>query len=280
MAGMPIGKFKVLDTLGQGANSSILHIRREADDKDYALKVVPISDADDQKYLDQARHEYRVASLLHHPNLIKIYSLETVRNWLFRVRKVHLLIEYAPGGSLNNHRPMRPGQLLRTAHQIASGLAHMHRRGIFHGDLKPGNILVGAQGVLKIIDYGLAWIEGEEKGRIQGTPEYIAPETLTDKIVNAQTDIYNFGATLYRLTAFRVPPPLVSGETGVISAKERKALLKPILECNPQAPQALCDLIERCMAYKAVKRPMRMSEIRDELEELVQEFGDEDHYAD
>src|SRR4051794_35842857 len=71
-----IGKFYVLETLGTGAHSTILHVRRAADAKHYALKVVPIEDKDDQKFLEQAQHEHRVAQMLDHPNLIKIYALE------------------------------------------------------------------------------------------------------------------------------------------------------------------------------------------------------------
>src|SRR5262249_7263758 len=89
-----IGKFQVLGELGSGAHSSILHIRRSADSKQYALKVVPIGGPDDLKYLEQAQYEFRVARMFDHPNLIRIYALETPRDWLFRVRKVHLLIEY------------------------------------------------------------------------------------------------------------------------------------------------------------------------------------------
>ncbi|HMF13688.1 MAG TPA: serine/threonine protein kinase, partial [Gemmataceae bacterium] len=101
MAGMTIGKFAVVSTLGTGAHSTILQVRRNADLKAYALKVVPIGGEEDMKFLDQARHEFRVAQMLDHPNLIKIYALETVRDWLFRIRKVHLLIEYVEGKTLD-----------------------------------------------------------------------------------------------------------------------------------------------------------------------------------
>src|SRR5262249_36069162 len=96
-----IGSFQILGTLGKGAHSTILHIRRSAVSKQYALKVVPLETKEDLKYLDQARHEFRVAQLLDHPNLIKIYALETPRDWLFRIHKVHLLIEYVNGQTLD-----------------------------------------------------------------------------------------------------------------------------------------------------------------------------------
>src|SRR5438034_5761606 len=100
-----IGRFTVLGTLGQGAHSSILHIRCASDGKQYALKVVPIKTKAEHKFLEQAKHEFRVAQMLDHANLIKIYALETPRDWLFRVRKVdrkstrlnssHTVISYA-----------------------------------------------------------------------------------------------------------------------------------------------------------------------------------------
>src|SRR5438128_67508 len=97
---IPIGKFQVVGTLGTGAHSTILHIRRNADARHYALKVVSIGGADDQKFVEQAQHEFRVARMLDHPNLIKVFALETVRNWLFRPRKLHLLVEYINGKTL------------------------------------------------------------------------------------------------------------------------------------------------------------------------------------
>ena len=72
-----IGKFTILDTLGSGAHSSILHIRRAEDEREYALKLVPIDDKDDLKYLEQAKHEFRVGQMLNHPNLVKVYAFET-----------------------------------------------------------------------------------------------------------------------------------------------------------------------------------------------------------
>src|SRR5437016_2908658 len=103
---MGIGKFQILGTLGSGAHSSILHIRRSEDSKQYALKVVPLEGKEDQKFLEQAQHEFRVAQMLDHANLIKVYALETPRDWLFRVRKVHLLIEYVNGKTLDTMKGM------------------------------------------------------------------------------------------------------------------------------------------------------------------------------
>src|SRR6516164_980176 len=226
-----IGRFQVLGTLGKGAHSTILHIRRTADSKQYALKVVPIHTADELKFLDQAEHEFQVAQKLDHPNLIKIYALESVRNWMFRVRKLHLLIEYVNGKTLDVMPPAPISRLIQIFVRVAAGLAHMHRRGVCHADLKPNNIMVSRAGEIKIIDYGLAWIKGEPKERVQGTPEYMAPEQSKHKTVNDRTDIYNLGATMYRLTSGQLPPSTVCVPNSPgMNAKLFRNLLKPVRE--------------------------------------------------
>src|SRR6516165_3930927 len=132
---MKIGKFLVLGNLGMGANSSILHIRRAADSKQYALKVIPITGPDDFKFLVQGQHEFDISQKLDHRNLIKIYALESHRDWLFRVRKVLLLIEYVNGQTLDTIKQLPVPKLVQIFAQVSAGMAHMHSRGVFHADL-------------------------------------------------------------------------------------------------------------------------------------------------
>ncbi len=273
MSAPSIGKYQVLGELGAGAHSSILHIRRTADSKHYALKVVPIDSPDDHKFLLQAEHEFKVAQMLDHPNLIKVYALEKSRNWLFKVRKVELLIEYVNGKTLDTCPRIGLPQQVQVFQCVAAGLAHMHRRQVYHADLKPNNILLSRSGQVKVIDYGLAWIKGEGKDRVQGTPEYMAPEQARKKIVNERTDIYNLGATMYRMVTLHLPPSVIGDSTSVgMSAKVWKNLLKPVNDYNRQAPSALCDLIHRCLAFNSEQRPERMSDVQKVLEQLVEEM--------
>src|SRR5262249_26080836 len=144
--------------------------------KQYALKVVPIGGAEEKKFLEQAQHEYRVGQMLDHPHLIRIHALETPRDWLFPICKGHLLIEYVNSKTLDTMPRIPIPYLVQIFARVAAGLVHMHRRGICHADVKPNNILLSRTGEVKLIDYGLAWIKGEPKGRVQGTPEYMAPE--------------------------------------------------------------------------------------------------------
>jgi serine/threonine protein kinase len=274
MSDISIGKFQVLGQLGEGAHSKILHIRRNADSKHYALKVVPIDGPEDQKFLEQAQHEHRVAQMLDHPALIKVYALEPVKDWLFRVRKLHLLIEYVNGKALDACPRISLPRLVQVFEKVASAMVHMHRRRVVHADLKPNNILLSRTGDVKVIDFGLAWVKGEDKGRLQGTPEYMAPEQARKKLANEQTDIYNLGATMYRMVTWRLPPSVISEEDDGLPLDHHTfgRLYKPVEEFEPRAPRKLCELIKRCMSFYPQHRPERVSEIQNVLSHLVDEL--------
>ncbi|CAN5213299.1 hypothetical protein BH11PLA2_BH11PLA2_02340 [soil metagenome] len=276
MSADKIGKFHVLETLGAGAHSSILKIRRECDGREYALKLVPIDEPEDKKFLEQAEHEFKVAERLHHPNVLKVFLYETEKDWLLRVKKAKLLLEYVPGKTLDQLPIVNTAKLLRVFSQASLGLAHMHERGVIHADIKPNNIMVGRGGIVKVIDFGLAWIKGVPKDRLQGTPEYMAPETGTHKLINERTDIYNFGATMYRLTTLRLPPMAIAMGGLDVEEKQFKKDLVPAHQINKAIPFELSKLIHHCLKFNALKRPETMSEVQTSLELLSEQFPCED----
>jgi serine/threonine-protein kinase len=101
----------------------------------------------------------------------------------------------------------------------------------------------------------------------------MAPEQAKDRVVNELTDVYNFGATMYRLVTGHLPPSTVPAAGGIpMDAKLWQSLLKPVREYNPQAPEALCDLIHRCLSYDARNRPERVSEVQNVLDRLADEL--------
>jgi eukaryotic-like serine/threonine-protein kinase len=268
-----IGKFTILDTLGSGAHSSILHIRRAEDEREYALKLVNIEDKDDLKYLEQAKHEFRVGQMLNHPNLVKVYAFETDSGWFSGPKKARLLIEFVPGKTMDKLPLLKMALLIRVCERIADALMHMHKQGIFHADLKPNNLIYDRGTRVKVIDYGLSWVKGEAKDRVQGTPEYMAPETAEHKLVNERTDIYNFGATMYRLTTLQLPPQWAAvGEVSLpMTAKVFKEQLKPVRDINPLVPEGLAEVIHECLQPNANKRPERLSVIQGMLDQLADE---------
>jgi serine/threonine protein kinase len=265
---MNIGNVTVLDELGKGAGSQVYRVRREADSCEYALKVVHCLNRGSQKYLEQAQNEFRIGRFLEHPNLVKIYCLETESGWFTGPKSVKLLIQFAPGRTMDRLSLLPVPKLLRVFEQIASAVSHMHSQGIVHADLKPNNLILGPDNDVKVIDFGIAQFRGEQRDHVQATREFMAPETGAQKLVNVRTDIYSFGATMYRLATLRAPPPalmaVVKGE------QEFERRYRPANAINPRIPIELSDLIGSCLSYHPDHRPVSMNAVWEELKELIQ----------
>ncbi len=150
--------------------------------------------------------------------------------------------------------------------QVASALTHMHRRGVYHGDLKPANIMLAKNGQVKLIDFGTAWVRGQAKNRIQGTPSFIAPEQATEKVVDEKTDIYNLGATMYRMFTGRF------AQQGILKPGEDRKLVSP-QKLNPGIPAALSELIVASLSLDPSRRPASMFEMRDQLSAIAKQMG-------
>ena len=222
-------KYRVVNPLGTGAGSTILLISdKTAGGKRYALKVVRKQEPEDEVYVQQALTEFEAAKKLNHPG---------DRQGL-RLPAEEVVVQgqgcRAFDGIRRRQDPRRDrgpelGQLVLVFCQVASALTHMHRRGVYHGDLKPGNIMLTKTGQVKLIDFGTAWVRGQDKHRIQGTPQYIAPEQATEKVVDEKTDIYNLGATMYRMFTGRF------AQQGIPKPGDDRKLTPPI-KVNPRIP--------------------------------------------
>ena len=259
-------KYRVVNTLGTGAGSTILLISdKTAGGKRYALKVVRKQEPEDEVYVQQALTEFEAAKKLNHPAIAKVHDCRLKKSW-FKVRGVELLMEFVEGKTLDEIEAPELGQLLLMFCHVASAMTHMHRRGVFHGDLKPANIMLTKTGQVKLIDFGTAWIRGQEKNRIQGTPQYIAPEQATEKVVNEKTDIYNLGATMYRMFTGRFP------QQGIPKPGDDRKLVAP-QKLNPRLPDGLSELLIACLSVDPSKRPASMFEIRDQLINIAKKKG-------
>ncbi len=262
--------YRVVKGLGAGAGSTILLIADKKLGGRYALKVVKRQDAEDDIYIAQTLHEYDVAQRLNHPSLLKIYDCRTKRSW-FRVSGVELLMEYVDGRTLDELECPERGQLVLLFIHVASALNHMHRRGVYHGDLKPGNIMLSRTGEVKVIDFGTAWIKGQPKDRVQGTLQYMAPEQATEKLVDEKTDLYNFGATMYRMFtghhANVLLPHVGNGGLGPLSKP------KPPISINPEIPGTLNETIMACLEYNPDRRPAGVFEVKHQLVAVAKYMG-------
>jgi len=253
-----LDQFEVLGELGHGAASRILHIRDPASYQHFAMKVVIGRSADEQKYLDQAKHEFEVAQKFDHPSLVKVYDIRVIRKW-FREREVRTLLEYVNGATLEQMKEPGLPLLVIVFPEVAGAVAYMHSCDVFHADLKPNNIMVSRSGQVKVIDFGLAWTRGELKGRVQGTMGYLAPEQMSHRVVNEATDIFNFGATMYRMFTGRLASAGIADGGAVVMAG--KTVITPVRELKPDVPEALSDLVDLCCANKPLRRPASMVEV-------------------
>lgn len=259
-------KYRVVNQLGTGAGSTILLISdKTAGGKRYALKVVRKQEPEDEVYVQQALTEFEAAKKLNHPAIAKVYDCRLKKSW-FKVKGVELLMEYVEGKALDEIEAPELGQLVLIFGQVASAMAHMHRRGVYHGDLKPANIMLTKDGRVKLIDFGTAWVRGQDKNRIQGTPQYIAPEQATEKVVNDRTDIYNLGATMYRMFTGRF------AQGGIPKPGDDRKLVPPI-KINPRLPGTLNEIIIASLNIDPTRRPAGMFEIRDQLSAVARQMG-------
>jgi eukaryotic-like serine/threonine-protein kinase len=260
--------YRVLNVLGTGAGSTILLVSdKTAGGKQYALKVVKRQDADDDIYIAQAMHEFEVVQRLNHESIVKIHDLRVKKAW-FRVTGVELLMEYVEGHTLDEIEAPGIKDLVLIFNQVAAALGHMHRRGVYHGDLKPSNIMVRKDGRVKLIDFGTAWIKGDDKNRVQGTPQYMAPEQATERQVDERTDIYNFGATMYRMFTGRYAQQGIP----ILGDASTRKLTSPIL-IQPAIPGTVNETILACLQVDPNRRPAGVFEIKHQLAAAARYLG-------
>ena len=166
--------------------------------------------------------------------------------------------------SLDHERPRDLPTLVDCFEQAAAALATLHNLLYVHCDLKPGNIMLQPNGLLKLIDFGQTCPIGTIKKRVQGTPDFIAPEQVRLNAVGAYTDVYNLGATLYwALTGQKVPTLLTVRRRDRDVVREQK-FPKPI-ELRPEIPAPLSDLVMSCVNVNPSLRPQSMMEVLQRL---------------
>jgi len=249
--------YKVVRLLGNGARSTIWQVRQLSTGKFFALKRVVKRERSDYRFIEQVEAEHALAHKLDHQNLRKIYDLRRIRKWL-AVSEIQLMMEYCEGETVQNSRPQSIPRVVSIFNQVAEALEHMNSRGVIHADTKPNNILITENDVVKVIDLGQSCLTGTVKERIQGTPDFIAPEQVHRQPLDPRTDVFNFGATLYWTLTGRAIPTVLPTE-GIKMKHEH--MLRPISELNPEVPAALCKLVEDCIEPMPVRRPNSMKDV-------------------
>ncbi|MCB9849170.1 MAG: serine/threonine protein kinase [Phycisphaerales bacterium] len=262
--------YRTVTTLGQGARSTIFQVLEESSGEYRSLKRVVRREADDDRFIEQVQVEYDVSHGIQHPFLRHSFTLHRNKKWL-QTNEVMLLMEFVEGKSLEQHRPNRLDHFLTIFQKVAKGLAALHKTGHIHADMKPNNVLVGAKGVVKIIDFGQSCPIGHKKERIQGTPDYIAPEQVRRSTLDQRTDVFNLGATMYWvLTGQNFPTELPVHLRGGVEVVKSDKPLSP-KEINDKFPLALSQLIMDCCKSNPKDRPGNMQQVESRLQ-IVQKL--------
>lgn len=259
--------YRVMAELGRGAASVIYLIQDPKSKQIWALKHVARETEKDARFLEQTEQEYDIASKLDHPAIRRVERLVKKKSGLLTVSELYLVMELVDGTSVDRNPPKTFEQAADIFEQVARGMAYMHAKGFVHADMKPNNIIVDAHGKAKIIDLGQSCPTNTVKKRIQGTPDYIAPEQVHRRPITEKTDIYNLGASMYwALTRQFVPTALAKGDSLVGSLDdELMERPKPTIEFNPRVPELFDRLIMQCVEIEPAKRPDSMTEVAERL---------------
>lgn len=264
-----IGKYKVLERLGTGGMGSVYLCEHTLMRRRVAVKVLPAAKADDPAALERFHREARVVAALDHPNIVRAYDID-------RDDKLHFLVmEHVDGASLQEIiKRSGPMAVVRACHymrQSAIGLQHAHdSAAIVHRDIKPGNILVDRNGIVKILDMGLARFFHDEDDvltrkydeNVLGTADYLAPEQALDShTVDIRADIYSLGATFYFILCGK--PPFADGTVAQKLMWHQTRQPQSIRKVRPEVPEGVAAIIDRMMAKDPAARfqlPIELAE--------------------
>lgn len=258
--------YDVLERIGEGARSTIYAVKDPATNKVFALKHVLRQDDKDVRFIEQVENEYEVSKVFQHPGLRRSYELKVTKSMLMKKTEAFLVMELVDGKPLDVRCPKSLLDVTDTFIQAGQGLKHMHQMGFVHCDIKPNNILRNDAGKVTVIDFGQSCKIGTVKERIQGTPDYIAPEQVARRPVTQQTDVFNLGATLYwALTSKHIPTMYTVNKKG-----ENSFLLDTRIETpadlNPKIPPVLSNLVMDSIATSPRKRPADMEAMLQRME--------------
>jgi serine/threonine protein kinase len=207
LTGQTLGQYRILEELGRGGMAVVYKAYQPALDRCVAIKVLPRELTFDREFVERFLREAKAAARLNHPNIVTIHDVG-------RAEGAHFIVmEYVDGPSLAELLQRREGlpsqRASRVVSDVARALDYAHQRGFVHRDVKPGNILLSADGTAKLVDFGIVKAaEGTrltQTGTLLGTPAYMSPEQAKGAAIGQGTDIYSLGVVTYEMLSGRVP---------------------------------------------------------------------------
>ncbi len=276
--GLVLGNYIILEKLGEGGMGMVFKARHRLMKRIVAIKVLPPSLTKSADAVARFHREVEAAAKLQHPNIAGAFDADQADGIHFMV------MEFIEGPDLSalvkSAGPLTPPVAMNIISQAARGLLHAHEHGVVHRDIKPGNLLVNSNGVVKVMDMGLAQLQSAEEnngekaeltqsGRIMGTVDYMAPEQALDaKNVDQRADVYSLGCTLYYLLSGKPMSP-----DGTLTQKLLWHQTEPVptlASVAPERPAALESLYQQMVAKKASDRVGSMAEVIEQLDPLLE----------
>jgi eukaryotic-like serine/threonine-protein kinase len=272
LKGLVLGNYLILDEVGQGSNGMVFRARHRRMTRVVALKMMPPAMLQNETAARRFHREVEAMSRVSHPNIVAAFDAGEDKGACF------LILEYVDGHDLSV--PIRKGKPLPVERaidctlQAARGLAHAHEMGIVHRDIKPANLLVGKDGVVKVLDMGLARIDDAsgtnltQTGSVMGTVDYMPPEqTMDSKAVDHRADIYSLGCTMYHLLTGQ---PIYDSDSivGKIIAHREQAI-PSLCKTRSEIPARLETIFQRMVAKSPADRYQSMQDVIDDLDSLT-----------
>ncbi|MBI1806389.1 MAG: protein kinase [Ignavibacteria bacterium] len=276
MIDQTISHYMILEKLGEGGMGVVYKAHDTKLDRFVALKFLPAAVTASPADVARFEQEAKAISALNHPNIATIYDIDECQGQKF------LVLEFIPGGTLKSKvkklqsegGELPVGEVIDYGVQIAEALAHAHRHQIIHRDVKTDNVMLTAEGKVKLTDFGLAKLRGATQltrvGSTLGTAAYMSPEQVRGEDLDSRSDLFSFGIVLYELVTGRLP----------FRGEHEAALAYSIVNENPlssksirhDVPPSLEDVILRCLEKDREKRYQRAEEIISDLEKIRQEI--------
>ncbi len=265
------GRYKYVKKIGKGAFGTVLLVSDEVVEENLILKFLNPNVASDEEMMKRFVHELRYSRKITHKNVIRIYD------FLHMGGLYAISMEYFPshtlGDEIKDEQPVPVEKAVGFGCDIATGMQVAHLAGIVHRDLKPANILINDDGLLKIVDFGVAAARSSgdtqltKTGYVIGSPKYMAPEQILGKPVDEKADIYSLGVIMYELLTG--VPPYTRGDHMSVMYQHVQGKARAPEEINPTLPSGLTDIIKSCMAVDKAKRFSNMVQLHEAMAEYL-----------
>jgi serine/threonine-protein kinase len=262
------GRYKYIEKIGKGAFGTVLLMEDEVVDEQLILKFLNPNVSSDEEMMKRFVHELRYSRKITHRNVIRIYD------FLHLQGAYAISMEYFPShtlsGEMPDNKPMDLKKALGYSRDMATGMNVAHQAGVIHRDLKPANILVNNEGLLKIVDFGVAAAASSgdtqltKTGYVIGSPKYMAPEQILGKKVDQTADVYSIGVIMYEMTTG--VPPYSRGDHMSVMYQHVQGKAKGCQEMNPDLPDDFAAVIIKAMSVDKTKRYQSMEELTDALD--------------